>query len=267
MGNTMMTKTIGHNDLIRKSWIEYIEGHLQAQSNLMWITLQNIRRMKYDDDEAVIDYIKPIFTTAIEYLLSDHYDLMEQSRDYVFSGCAVPENKSKSYSSVPTHLHLLANIRDFVIDKPVVADRLICTLLNDRPNRPVGYYVPARHKLLASSELRECFWTDEYRDKDKLFPERKGEAPIINYSIFQSDRNLNSWRASIDLRDVKPVYGFRSKDINVQIKPRQIKSLIVKEILAPYTYKNNENNRAVMTSDVFPQNISDDINRVILFKF
>ena len=96
MGNTMMTKTIGHNDLIRKSWIEYIEGHLQAQSNLMWITLQNIRRMKYDDDEAVIDYIKPIFTTAIEYLLNDHYDLMKLARDYVFSGCAIPENKSKS---------------------------------------------------------------------------------------------------------------------------------------------------------------------------
>ena len=264
-----MVRTVGHHNHHKDSWIDYIQGHLRSQSSLIFITLPNVRHIRYENDLAVEDYIRPIFTSAIEHLLGDHYDLikLEGDDDYIFSGCVIAENRTKMHSPVASHLHLLTNIRDFVIDKPVVADRVICTLLNDRPDRPVEFYVPARHKLLESQKSRECFWTDEYRDKEKLFPDRRGGEPIVHYSIFQSNRHLNSYRTNLDLREVNPVRGFKSKDINVQIKPRQLKSLIVQKILAPYTYKNNENNVVPISSGYFPRNISDDINRVIPFQF
>ena len=153
----------------------------------MYITLPNIRHINYEDDIAVENYIKPIFTTAIKYLLNDYYEEMQLDDDnYIFSGCVIAENKTKTHSSIASHLHLLANIRDFVIDKTVIADRVICTLLNAKPDHQVEYYVPARHKFLETDELRQCFWTDEYRDKQLLFPDRGTDDgdPVLNYSIF-----------------------------------------------------------------------------------
>ena len=62
----MIERTVGLNI--------YIESHLRSQTSLIYITLPNIRHINYEDDIAVEDYIKPIFTTAIKYLLNDYYE-------------------------------------------------------------------------------------------------------------------------------------------------------------------------------------------------
>ena len=259
-----MVRTVPHHDS-RTGWIELIEKLLRFQTNALFITLPYNKTIRYDEDDSIENYIRPIFTSAIQHLVGDHYDQMQFPKDdhYIFSGCVIAENRTKQRSSIATHLHLLTNIRDLVIDKFVVADRVICSLLGDRPDREVGHYVPTRHKLLQSEQLRKNYWVDDYRDKETLFPDRKGGAPIIHYSIYQSGRSLNSWRTSIDLRKVTPLRGFKSKDIDVQIKPRQLKSHLIRHVLAPYGLKNNESNILSFSS----RNVSDDINRVIPFQF
>ena len=220
--------------------------------------------INYEQDDRLIDFVRPIFEETANLLVGDRLKEMRFEDDedkFIFTGVVSCENRDRNHSRVPTHLHILANMRDGVINKPIVADRVLCHLMNADTDRPVENYVSTRHKLLQDKDLRRYYWCHSQREKEKMFPDRNGDEPILNYSIFKSRMSMESWRTELDLRDVRPLQGFGS-DVQVQIKPPLIKGHLIRRFLSPYGLKNNETNILPFPT----RNISDDLNRNIQFE-
>ena len=133
------------------AWDEFWIRFSAVATNLWFITLRNIGRMNCEQDDKVEDFIRPIFEETTNHLLGDRLKEMrfeDDEDEFIFRGVVSCENRDRNHSRVPTHLHILVNMRDGVINKPVVADRVLCHLLNADTDRPVENYVSTRHKLL-----------------------------------------------------------------------------------------------------------------------
>ena len=254
------------NTSLRKVQLEYDDFYIRCNAvstNLWFITIPNTKRINYEDDHNLINFIRPIFDETKEILIGNRLKEMQfddVEDDYIFIGVISCENKNRTHTRVPTHLHILVNLRDGIINKSVVADRILCTLLNADTDRPVENYVSTRHKLLEQKELRRYYWVDNQRDKEQMFPDRNGGDPILNYSIFKSKRTMESWRNELDLRDISTISGF-SAYIQIQVKPPLIKGNLIKRFLSPYGLKNNEGNMLPFTD----KNVTEDLNRTIPF--
>ena len=94
-----------------------------------------------------------------------------------------------------------------------------------------------------------------------MFPDRSGDEPIPDYSIFNPKISMESWRTELGLRDVHPILGSGS-DVQVQIKPPLIKPHVVRKFIAPYGLKNNETNILPFPT----KNVLDDLDRNIQFE-
>ena len=112
------------------AWDEFRIRFSAVATNLWFITLRNIRRMNCEDDDKVTDFIRPIFEETTNHLVGDRLQEIRFEDDenaFIFTGVISCENRDRNHSRVPTHLHILVNMRDGVVNKPVVADRFCAT--------------------------------------------------------------------------------------------------------------------------------------------
>ena len=140
---------------VQVAWDDFWIRSNAVSTNLLFITLKNIRRINYDQDDRLIDFVRPIFEETTQHLLGDRLQEMRFEDDedkFIFTGVISCENRDRNHSRVPTHLHILSNMRDGVVNKPVVADRVLCHLMNADTDRPVENYVSTRHKLLQDKD-------------------------------------------------------------------------------------------------------------------
>ena len=100
---------------VQVEWDDFWIRSNAVSTNLLFITLRNVRRINYDQDDRLIDFVRPIFEKTADHLLGDRLQEMrfeDDEDEFIFTGIISCENRDRNHSRVPTHLHILANIRD-----------------------------------------------------------------------------------------------------------------------------------------------------------
>ena len=87
---------------LRKVQLEYDDFYIRCNAvstNLWFITIPNTKHINYEDDQNLINFIRPIFEETEEILIGNRLKEMQfddVEDDYIFIGVISCENKSRS---------------------------------------------------------------------------------------------------------------------------------------------------------------------------
>ena len=205
---------------------------VQNRTNVLFISISNAAKIKYDDIDLVTTYVTAIFNRSSEFIFGSLSPEDELLHDYTYSGFIVVENISRNRLKVDPHLHIFVSLKHLLLDKPELSDRVVARLLNEDLGRPSKYYKPKVHKILNDEPLRKNFWVESRGGAKTVFGEDE-----VHYSIFLDPNTMEERRVSLDMSDLKPMPRFRSHDTHLQIIPAYVVEPILKRKLVPYTTK------------------------------